>query len=120
MNFQIRLAGLEVFAYHGVLEHEQNYGQNFLIDLELEVSASDEDEISATVSYADVADAVVRIATTNRFNLIESLARAIVDDLMQLDQRILRCSVTVHKPQAPLSQSFQDVSVSATRIRGED
>lgn len=120
MIFEIRLEGLSVFAYHGILQHEKDYGQEFLIDCRLSVDAGSADEIDSTVSYALIADEVVAISTKNRFDLIETLAKTLVDGILELDPRILRCSVTVHKPSAPLSQSFQDVSVSFSGARGEN
>jgi dihydroneopterin aldolase len=118
--FDIQLDGLEVFAYHGVMQHEKDFGQDFLIDCRLSVEAGTEDEIGSTVSYALVADEITKVATQNRFELIESLASSLVAKVLKLDPRILRCTITVHKPQAPLSQSFRDVSVRFSGARGED
>jgi dihydroneopterin aldolase len=118
--FDIQLEGLEVFAYHGVMQHEKDYGQNFLIDCRLSVDAGSEDHIDHTVSYALVADTISELATKNRFDLIETLASRLVATVLDLDPRILRCTITVHKPHAPLSQSFKDVSVRFSGARGED
>jgi len=60
MIFKIRLDGLEVFGYHGVQQHEKDYGQNFLIDCHLDVDAGNEDNIDSTVSYALVAGSGLR------------------------------------------------------------
>jgi len=118
--FDIQLDGLEVFAYHGVMQHEKDYGQTFLIDCRLSVEAGLEDHIDQTVSYALVADTITELATGNRFDLIETLASKLVARVLELDPRILRCTITVHKPHAPLSQSFRDVSVRFSGARGED
>ena len=120
MIHKIRLQGLEVFAYHGVLQHEQDFGQTFLIDANLKIEAGDADSIETTVSYAAIAARIVHVATTTRFNLIESLARELVNRVLEMDERILKCKITVHKPQAPMPQTFKDVSVSFARTRGED
>ena len=120
MIFEIRLDGLEVFAYHGVLQHEKDFGQSFLIDIRLSVDAGTEDHIDHTVSYAQVADRVVEIATKQRYDLIETLAKNLVDGILELDARILRCTARVHKPQAPIPHGFRDVSVSFSGARGEN
>lgn len=120
MIFDIQLDGLEVFAFHGVMQHEKDFGQTFLIDCRLSVEAGSEDSIESTVSYALVADEISQLATANRYELIESLASALVKKVLELDPRILRCTITVHKPQAPLTQSFKDVSVRLSGARGDD
>ena len=120
MRYTIELKGLEVFGYHGVLQHEKDYGQNFLIDCRYQVEAEAEDQLSSTVSYATVADLLHVTATSNRFDLIESLALACLAAISTLDSKIVAVKVTVHKPQAPIEHSFEDVSVSVQSGRFED
>ena len=114
MKYTIELTGLEVFGYHGVLEHEKAYGQNFLIDCKYQVLADSEDDLSATVSYAAVADLLAVTAKSNTFDLLESLASALLAAVMALDSKITACMVRVHKPSAPIDHVFKDVSVSAS------
>lgn len=112
MKYLIEVEGLEVYAYHGVLGHEKAYGQTFLIDCRYQVEASDEDDLAGTVSYAEVADLLAVTATSNSFDLIETLAHHLLAAIKALSNRILAVSVTVHKPQAPLAQKFRNVSVT--------
>ena len=120
MRYTIDLTGLEVFAYHGVLQHEQDYGQTFLIDCRYQVEAEAEDQLSSTVSYASVADLLHVTATSNRFDLIESLASACLAAVSALDRKIVAVQVTVHKPQAPIDHKFDDVSVDVQSGRFEN
>lgn len=120
MKYTLELTGLEVFGYHGVLEHEKAYGQNFYFDCVYQVEASTEDEISATVSYASVAEIIAVTAKANTFDLIESLASACLSAVQSLDPRITFCKVTVHKPNAPIDYKFKDVAVSVTGGRFEN
>jgi dihydroneopterin aldolase/2-amino-4-hydroxy-6-hydroxymethyldihydropteridine diphosphokinase len=113
----IDLRGLKVFAYHGVREHEQRDGQTFLIDLHLVpegARACETDRLADAISYSEVADHAVKLATERRFDLIERLAAAIGDSLL-VRFPLLRVEVTVHKPQAPIAHEFGDVSVTVTR-----
>jgi len=114
MIFEIKIVGLKVFGYHGVLDHEKAYGQDFYFDAQFEVEAARADELSSTVSYAVVADKIESIAKNQNFDLIESLAAEILDGVLQLDSRIIGARITVHKPHAPLTQEFADVSVSVS------
>jgi dihydroneopterin aldolase len=118
--YKVRIDGLKVFAYHGVLQHEKDYGQEFFIDAHLDVEAGTEDKIESTVSYALVADELVSVATKNRFDLIESLAAKLKDSVLFLDKRILRATITVHKPSAPIGHEVRDVSVSVSGAQGEN
>lgn len=111
-NYLIRLTGLRLFGYHGVLAHEQQYGQEFLVDCAVDVVRAAEDEISATVSYADLADLIEASFKAQRFELLESLADQLLAAVLSLSPLITRAELTVHKPAAPLSQRFTDVAVT--------
>lgn len=113
----ITIEGLEVFAYHGVTPGEKALGQRFLLDAEmdLEERAAATDDLSGTVDYEEVAGRLAEIATSERYDLIETLARAALDYLLSL-QGVKRAAVTVKKPDAPIRVKVGCVSVTA---RGE-
>jgi dihydroneopterin aldolase len=57
MTDTIFVTGLSIHARHGVMEHETEVGQRFVIDLELYTDLSEpsrSDRLADTVSYADV------------------------------------------------------------------
>lgn len=119
MTDTITLTGLVAYGYHGVFEHEKRDGQEFTIDVSLDVDtrrAATSDDIADTVHYGELADAVVRIVTGERFDLIETLADRLAAAVME-DERVLATAVTVHKPHAPIPHAFTDVSVTARRTR---
>ena len=45
MIYKIRLDALEFFGYHGVQQHEKDFGQTFLVDCHLDVEGGSEDSI---------------------------------------------------------------------------
>jgi dihydroneopterin aldolase len=95
---KVELCGLHVFGYHGVEEEEQRLGQLFLYDIELEVGdRGASDRIEDAVDYREVALAVRRVSE-QRFNLLEALACAVADELMELFSPE-RLKVRVRKPQ---------------------
>ncbi len=119
MTDRIRLAGIEVFAYHGVLEEERRSGQRFVIDvvLELDLSAAgSSDVLEDTVDYGALAVAIETVGSSERWNLIERVAERIADTILERDL-VAAVEVTVHKPQAPIAVPFEDVSVSVRRTR---
>jgi dihydroneopterin aldolase len=115
----IRIDGLEVFAHHGVLPHEREVGQRFVIDVDLGLDLSAavaSDALDHTVDYGKLADEVVAIATADPVDLIETVAGRIADHCLS-DERVQTVEVTVHKPQAPLRVVAREVSVRVRRDR---
>ena len=112
----IEIRGLEVFAHHGVHEHERRDGQTFLIDARLTVpgEAGDSDRLEHAVDYGTVCARVVELAGGGPYNLIERLATVIADDLAARFA-VSAVEVTVHKPQAPVPHPFADISVTVRR-----
>jgi dihydroneopterin aldolase len=116
---EITLTGLTVFGYHGVFDFERRQGQAFTIDLILQVplaAAAASDDVADTVHYGELADRVAAIVAGEPVNLIETLAQRIADAVLD-DERVAAVTVTVHKPHAPIEQTFADVSVTIRRGR---
>lgn len=115
----ITLTGLTVRGNHGVFEHERADGQDFVIDVVLELDlepASRTDDVLSTVHYGLLAEAIAEAVGRDPVDLIETLAQRIVDVVLSFDL-VDRTTVTVHKPSAPIPLSFDDVSVTLTRSR---
>jgi dihydroneopterin aldolase len=118
MTDLIRISGIKAFGYHGVFETERASGQDFYVDIELEVDltrASVSDDVKDTINYAEVTDIVVKEITTNPVSLIEKLAGRIAERIKVTFAQAARVTVTVHKPQAPVSAQVKDISVTISR-----
>jgi dihydroneopterin aldolase len=114
----IKIKGIKSFGYHGVLESEKVTGQDFYVDVVLEVDltrASVTDDVSDTINYAEVTDLVVAEITGDRVSLIEKLAGKIADRIKATYPQAATVSVTVHKPQAPVNAQVKDISVTINR-----
>lgn len=117
---RILVTGVRGRGFHGVLPHERETGQEFVVDVVLGVmsiaKSARSDDLRHTVDYGAVAAAIVEIVEGPAVNLIETLASRIADRCLQFDfVRAVR--VTVHKPNAPLPVPFEDVAVCITRSR---
>lgn len=110
----IRLSGLRAKGFHGVLDFERRNGQEFVVDLAIDLKMPFTDDIAETVHYGQLAGSVVAIISGQPVNLIETLAERIAAEVLT-DRRIRCVSVTVHKPQAPIDAQFDDVSVTISR-----
>jgi dihydroneopterin aldolase len=116
---KISLTGLRVRGRHGVFEHERRDGQDFVVDVELTMDLSvpgASDRLTDTVNYGDLADRLARIVGGEPVNLIETVAERLAQACLA-DERVESVLVTLHKPQAPIPLSFDDVSVTLTRHR---
>lgn len=116
---EIVLTGLTVFGRHGVYAHERENGQEFVIDLRLSVSLSDaaaSDDVKDTIHYGELAEKVALVVAGEPVNLIETLAERIAVVALD-DERVQFATVTVHKPKAPIAQTFTDVAVTVRRGR---
>jgi dihydroneopterin aldolase len=116
---RIELRGIEVFGFHGVLPHEQEFGQAFTVDVTLELDlgpAGASDDLEDTVDYGALSAEVCAVVRDERYDLIERLATRIADVCLARP-RVLAASVTVHKPHAPVPVTLRDVAVSIRRMR---
>lgn len=119
MTDRITLTGLRVRGHHGVYEHERRDGQDFLVDITVWIDlvrAAESDDIADTVHYGELAERAAAIVGGKPRNLIEAVAAEVADEVMR-DERAHAVEVTIHKPQAPIPLTFQDVSVTARRSR---
>ncbi|MGM1017128.1 MAG: dihydroneopterin aldolase [Actinomycetota bacterium] len=120
MADEIALTGLTVFGRHGVYDHERRDGQEFTVDLRLQLSlaaAAASDDVRDTVHYGELAERVAAIVGGDPVDLIETLAERIAAAALA-DERVDAVTVTVHKPHAPIALAFTDVSVTIRRERG--
>lgn len=120
MTDTIFVTGLSIHARHGVMDHETEVGQRFVIDLELYTDLSEPsrtDRLADTVSYADVVATTTSAFKNTNYKLLERAAGAVADAILSHFPRIRAVKITVHKPHAPIAAIFDDVGVMLTRSR---
>ena len=116
---RITLTGLRVHANHGVFDFERAAGQEFVIDVSVAVdlaAAASGDDLGRTVHYGELAEAVVAAVERDPVDLIETVAERVAGVALGW-AAVDEVEVTVHKPQAPISVPFIDVSVTIVRGR---
>lgn len=110
---------MKVRGNHGVFDYERADGQEFVVDVTVWidlVDAAASDDLADTYDYGVLAERAAAIVAGEARNLIETVAGEIAEDVMR-DHRVHAVEVTVHKPQAPIAQTFDDVAVVARRSR---
>jgi len=117
MTDRIELLGLRVRGHHGVFDFERRDGQDFVVDVALELDASvagASDELADTVDYGVLAQRLADAVEGKPVNLLETLAERLAAVCLA-DERVSAATVTVHKPQAPIPLAFSDVAVTIRR-----
>ena len=80
----VELRGLRLFGRHGVHAHEKENGQDFLFDVDLQVGdRGASDRLEDAVDYRAVARAVAAVSDARSYDLLEALATAVGDDLLE-------------------------------------
>lgn len=113
----IRITGLRVRGFHGVLESERRDGQTFVVDVALHTASVASDDLADTVDYAALSARLADVVAGEPVDLIETLAARLGDVCLE-DPRVDLAEVTVHKPEVPLPVSVTEVSVTLVRDRG--
>jgi len=117
---QIFLCGMAFSAYHGVLPHEREHPQQFVVDAELLLDlheAGMRDDLAATANYAELYEIVRGVVEGAPKNLIEAVAEEIAARALAAFPCVRAVRITVHKPGAPIGGVFADVGVHIIRRR---
>lgn len=116
----IRIENLVVYANHGVLSEEKNLGQKFVISANIYADleeAGSSDNVEKTINYAKVCELITKVSKEETFDLIETLAYALADRVLEQYELIDIIEVTVNKPFAPINLPVDNVSVTVSRKR---
>ena len=119
MSDRLAVTGIEARGHHGVFDFERREGQRFVVDLVLGLDtrpAALSDDLQDTVDYGSLVAAVVHAVESDPVSLIETLVQRIADVCLA-DPRVAWTEVTVHKPEAPVRASFDDVTLTVRRTR---
>ena len=118
MSDKISIKGIKGFGYHGVFDFEKRDGQDFYVDLDIDIDlteASNSDLLSDSVDYSLLTAIAKEAIEKLQFDLIERLAGFIADTIRENFPIVISIAVTVHKPSAPVNESVTDIAVTITR-----
>ena len=113
---RIELRGLRVLGVCGALPEERDRPQPLEVDLDVETdlaSAGRSDDLADTVDYGALAAAAVRVATEERFTLLERLATRIAEEV-GADGRVTSVTVVVRKLRPPVAVDLGTAGVRVT------
>lgn len=113
----ITLRGIRAYGRHGANPGERDARQLIEIDVtaELDLEAAEHsDDLAQTIDYAALHDRIVRVVSTTSYALLEALAGALLDAIFT-DDRIVRATVTLAKPQI-LAGATPSVTLTRARV----
>ncbi len=120
MPLTIQVEGINVYGTHGVYDQEKMNGQNFKIDLLIELKKNilnfenyKSESFENTINYENLVNEVINVSDNNSFDLIETFAYEILNSLRKYSN-ISKATVTIHKPNSPLNELVEDISVTAS------
>ena len=120
MPLTIQVEGINVYGTHGVYEQEKKKGQEFRIDLQIELRENilnfenyKSESFNNSVNYENLVNEVINLSDNNSFDLIETFAYEILNSLRKYNN-ISKATVTIHKPNSPLKELVEDISVTAS------
>lgn len=113
----IEISGLSLYTHLGVTAAEREVGQRLVLDIRLDVGASDAtetDRVEDTVDYADVCQLVALVAQQRTYRTLERLCTVIADRLIE-DFALDAVWVKAAKPEPPIPLPVEEVSVEVWR-----
>ena len=105
---RIIIEGMRFYGFHGVNPEERALGQEYLVDLTVEMDlgrAGQSDRLEDTISYARIYRAVKEVMEGEPRNLLEAAAQSIADRVLS-DFPVDAVRVRVKKPHPPIRGSI--------------
>ena len=116
----IHINRLALHGHHGVMPQEQLVGAMFYVTLSIDVEVSNQallhDQLSGTVSYADII-ALVRQEMSIPAALLEHLAHRIGHKLLTTFPTILSLSIRIDKENPPCGANAESIGVEIRLCR---
>ena len=115
----IRINSIAIFAHHGVYAEEIKNGNNFEIDLEVEVpdTLGISDVLDDALDYTKLYDTVVNVSDTKRYNLLEAFAWDICAKILRSFLEVISVKVKLRKLNAPVGGKIKFVEVEYNASR---
>jgi dihydroneopterin aldolase len=116
---RVTIEGLRAFGFHGVLPHERERGQWFVLDVTARLDLTEAgrtDDLTRTVDYGVLARQVRTIVESERYDLIETLAERVATAVLERPA-VVSATVRVAKPCPPMDVEVSSVWVEIERSR---
>jgi 7,8-dihydroneopterin aldolase/epimerase/oxygenase len=113
----IEIENMEFYSYHGHYPEERIIGNRFIVDLQVLTSlgkASETDDLNDTINYQSAYE-IVKEQMLIKSNLLEHVAKRILDSLYERFSSLESVTVKISKMNPPLGGQIGRVSVTLSR-----
>ncbi len=118
----IRVNGIRLYGYHGVLANERRHGQPFEIDVSVRTClepAGISDDLESTVDYVHIYRTVERVFSSGTYQLIEAVAEGIAAAVLAefpVDETIVK----IRKPAVEMPGPISSAEIEIRRKKTSD
>src|SRR5687768_6934631 len=114
MTDRIVLSNMSFEGRHGWHEDERLEPQPFEVDVELRLDllpAAETDDLSRTADYGAVYDVAREVVESRTYRLLEALAYALADALLERFPPVDEVGVRIRKPRVAFTRSLESAAV---------
>lgn len=115
----LRISAIRAWGYTGYFDAEQELGQWFEVDLEIQLDLSrtgDDDELAHTLNYAAVIERVKELVQDSRFRTIERLNTRLCEAVLAFPE-VRQVRSCLSKVAAPIAGFDGRVAIEMVRRR---
>jgi len=117
---KISINSAQFYAYHGVKQEERNLGGKYEVDLDLYYDATNaiiNDDVNLALNYEEAFYIIEEVINNENYHLIETIAREILNLLMEKFPILQKAKVKVRKINIPLRRivNFVEAEQSISR-----
>lgn len=109
----ITLKNIRTFSYHGCLVEESKIGSNYIVNLKIKTDlqlSSQTDALRDTVDYVSL-NAIVVQEMAIRAELLETVAKRIINRVLDELQKVSHITVEVSKLNPPIGGDVEAVTI---------
>lgn len=119
-HITIKLHSIKLFAHHGAYEEERLIGNNFEIDIAVDIkmpAGAHSDKLEETLDYVNLVKTVTLVSEEKQYCLLEAFANDICRKILQEQPTIDSMTLEVRKLHPPMLVEVESVGVLLTMSR---
>ncbi len=118
---KLNIKGAEFYAYHGVKSEEQTLGGKYQVDLEMYYNSTHaviNDDVAFALNYDEAMYCIEEtIVGQTQYNLIETIANEILNQLFDKFPMLQKARVKVRKYYAPIRTTVEYIEADQIMLR---
>ena len=115
---RVFVENLEFVGFHGLYEDARRDGRNYRVSIWADVTGIPEhDGIEETLDYRRLAEVVTEVGVDFQSQLVETLAKMMLDRILERYADVTRCGVTIRKKATGVAGNPEFVGVTLEQAR---